>query len=194
MALLPQVFDASLIDPSTPFEPVPAGTYTAQIVASDMRATRDGMGQYLQLDIVIAEGPQAGRRIIERLNLVNRSTQAMEIANRTLSAICRATGQMRIEESSALHGIAFVLEVTVKLKGGLFDAYELRYRRLGGASQLPKRGASPATDQVFAAPILASGPVPPAPSFTPPAEALVARAASLTPWKQHTLAQITAQH
>ena len=38
-----QIFDASSVDPSSGYDVLPQGKYLAQIVASEMRATKDGM-------------------------------------------------------------------------------------------------------------------------------------------------------
>ena len=40
-------FDASTIEASTSYDPIPAGWYTAIISNSEMKATRDGYGEYL---------------------------------------------------------------------------------------------------------------------------------------------------
>ena len=64
-----------------------------------MRPTKDGGGQYLWLELDVLEGPLAGRKLFDRLNLVNASAQTVEIAQRTLSAICHATGRLQVQDS-----------------------------------------------------------------------------------------------
>ena len=71
MASFGHTFDASQVEPNTPYDVLPPGKYLAQIVASEMRPTKDGMGQYLFLEIDILEGHYAGRKLFDRLNLVN---------------------------------------------------------------------------------------------------------------------------
>ena len=56
MASFGQTFDASSVEPSSGYEVLPPGKYLAQIVASEMRATKDGMGQYLYLEVDVIEG------------------------------------------------------------------------------------------------------------------------------------------
>lgn len=87
-------FDASGVEPAAPLELLPPGKYVAQIVQSEMQPTKLGDGQMLCLELDILEGPHRGRKLWDRLNLVNRSQQTMEIAQRTLSAICHAVGQI----------------------------------------------------------------------------------------------------
>ena len=47
MASLGQTFDASTVEPNSGFDVLPPGKYLAQITSSEMRATKDGQGQYL---------------------------------------------------------------------------------------------------------------------------------------------------
>jgi hypothetical protein len=51
------------------------------------------------------EGTYAGRMVIDRLNLWNSNPVAAEIAQRTLSAICHATGVLTMTSTGQLHGI-----------------------------------------------------------------------------------------
>ena len=47
MARFDTAFDATGIEPTTAYEILPAGKYRAQIVESEMRVTKNGMGKYL---------------------------------------------------------------------------------------------------------------------------------------------------
>ena len=113
MAQLNQHFDASAVEPAAPFELLPPGRYSVQIVQSEMRATRAGNGQYLWLEMDVIEGPHQGRKIWDQLNLVNPNQQTVEIAQRTLSAICHAVGKLSVQDSEELHSIPMVAVVKV---------------------------------------------------------------------------------
>ena len=56
-------FDASTVEPSQPFEVIPAGKYIFQVVNSEMRPTKSGDGQYLWLEMAVLEGEFANRRL-----------------------------------------------------------------------------------------------------------------------------------
>jgi hypothetical protein len=128
MARFDAAFDASSIDPTTAHELLPAGKYRAQIVESEMRATRNGMGQFLWLMLDILDGPHQGRKIFDQLNLVNPNPTTVEIAQRTLSAICHATGRMQVSDSEELHLIPMTIQVTVKPpKNGYGESNAIRY-------------------------------------------------------------------
>ena len=123
-----RAFDASGIEPTTAYELLPAGKYSAQIVESEMRVTRNGMGQFLWLMLDILDGPHKGRKIFDQLNLVNPNPTTVEIAQRTLSAICHATGKMQVSDSEELHLIPMTIQVTVKPpKNGYGESNAIRY-------------------------------------------------------------------
>jgi hypothetical protein len=107
-------FDANNVEPNAPREPVPAGWYKAVITSSEEKPTKAQTGSYLQMGIEIIEGDHAGRKVTERLNLNNPNSTAVEIAQRTLSSICRATGVMTPRQSDDLHDKPMMVKVKVK--------------------------------------------------------------------------------
>ena len=107
-------FNASQVEPSKDFEPIPAGKYLATIVESELKPTKSGQGQYLQLTFQILDGPHKGRNIWARLNLTNSNPTTVQIAKQELSAICRAVGVMTPGDSVELHSIP--LQISVNLK------------------------------------------------------------------------------
>jgi hypothetical protein len=107
-------FDANRVEPSTDFDPLPAGKYLAVITESEMKPTKAGTGSYLQLTFEIIDGPHKGRKVWARLNLVNGNETTVKIAQAELSAICRAVGVLAPSDSVELHNLPLV--ITVKCK------------------------------------------------------------------------------
>lgn len=137
-------FDATQVDPQSPFEPLPDGRYVAAITASEFKATRNGNGQYLELTFEVLEGDHKGRKLWTRLNLKNASAEAVRIAEQELSAICHATGVMRPNDSMELHDIPLVLDVKVAKRN---DTGELTnevkgYEHRGHEDQRPQASRS----------------------------------------------------
>ena len=56
-------FNANEVEPSTGYDPIPAGKYQAVITESEMKPTRTGNGQYLQLEFEIIEGEYKNRKV-----------------------------------------------------------------------------------------------------------------------------------
>lgn len=107
-------FDASQVEPTRAFEPVPEGKYISVITASEFKRTKNGAGQYLELKIQIVDGLHSGRQFWERLNLENANPVAVEIAKGTLSAICRAAGIMAPQDSAELHDIPIEVKIVCR--------------------------------------------------------------------------------
>lgn len=137
-------FNAEEVEPNTAYDAVPPGWYTAIITESEWKETRAGTGRYLSLTIEIAEGPHANRKLWANLNLDNPNEKAVEIANRDLSAICRAVGVLRPKNSEELHFKK--LEIKVAIQKDNPDRNEVKgYRAVGGggdAKPASKSGGS----------------------------------------------------
>ena len=162
MADFGHTFDASQVEPNTEYEVLPPGRYLAQIVNSEMRPTKDGMGAYLYLEIDILEGQYQGRKLFDRLNLSNPNTTAVDIAQRTLSSICRAVGRLQVNNSEQLHLLPFIADVRVRPPKGEFgESNSIRYlprtQGQGGVQPPSVRSASTAAPAT-AAPALAPAP------------------------------------
>jgi len=107
-------FDASQVEPSSTFDPIPAGKYLAAVVDSKMKPTKSGAGQYLELTFQILEGEYKSRQLWARLNLDNPNAQTVKIARGELSAICRAVGVMSPGDSADLHNLPMIITVRCK--------------------------------------------------------------------------------
>lgn len=102
------------MDPAEGFDPLPAGKYLAVITESELKDTKKGGGQYLQLTFHIIDGPCKGRYVWARLNLKNANPTTVQIARAELSAICRAVGVMTPGDSVELHNLPLVITVRQK--------------------------------------------------------------------------------
>jgi hypothetical protein len=109
-------FDSTKVAHDVGYTPLPADTYTVVIVRTEIKPTRAGDGELLSVMNEVIEGKFSGRKIFDNLNLVNKSSQAVEIAQKKLSAICHAVGVLQVVETSQLHDIP--LRVTVRIKEG----------------------------------------------------------------------------
>lgn len=109
-----QGFNANDVEPASEFEPIPAGRYEAVVVDSEMKPTKSGTGNYLQLTFQIIDGPFSNRLLWARLNLDNPNDQTRKIAQGELSAICRAVGVLAPNDSVDLHNLPLVIQVRCK--------------------------------------------------------------------------------
>lgn len=107
-------FDAGQVEPNAGFDPIPAGKYLAVITNSQMKPTRNGNGEYLEIELEVIDGPHKGRRLWDRLTLKHPNERTVQIARGTLSAICRAVNVLRPRDSVELHNLPLVVSVGIK--------------------------------------------------------------------------------
>jgi hypothetical protein len=135
-------FDANQVEPSSDFEPIPAGKYLALITESEMKANKAGTGHYLQLTFQIIEGLYKNRLLWARLNLDNPNAITVQIAKAELSAICRAVGVLVPKDSVELHNLPLVIHVKCKKRQ---DTGEIT-NEIKGFSKKDTPPASPAAN------------------------------------------------
>lgn len=125
--------------------PLPPGRYEVIITRSDIKDTKAGTGQYIELEMQVIDGEHSGRRLWERLNVSNPNKQAEDIAKAALGAICMATGKLDMEDTEELHDIPFVVSVEL-------DRKEPDRNRIVGYGQADAAPAKPAAQPAKPAP------------------------------------------
>ena len=113
-------FNAEAIEPQSDFSPLPVGNYTVVITQSEMKPTKTGNGQYLQLSLQVVEGEYKNRLIFDRLNIYNANEVAQQIAQKALSSICRAVGVMHPKDSEELHDKPFSVKIGIRPASGAY--------------------------------------------------------------------------
>jgi hypothetical protein len=92
MASFGHTFDASTVDPTTPFEVLPPGQVPRAARASEMRVTKDGWGNTCSSNSTCWKARMPGASSSTACNLVNaNSPDAVLMAQRSLSALCRGS-------------------------------------------------------------------------------------------------------
>lgn len=125
MAKLGFTFDSSNQQGQDTNDVLPAGDYMMQVVQSEVRATKDGSGQYIWLEMDILDGEHAGRKYWERLNIWNSNPQAVDIANKALTSLTRACGLVSVEDTEDMHFKPFRVRMGVSKRK---DTGELQNR------------------------------------------------------------------
>ena len=115
-------FNALEVEPATSYEPLPADWYKVVITDTEEKPTKAMTGSYLQLTIEVIEGEFAGRKVFDRLNLNNPNSVAVEIAQRSLSSICRSVGVNNPKDSIELRDKPLMVKLAVKPADGQYSA------------------------------------------------------------------------
>ena len=142
-------FDASAVEPQQSFDALPPGRYEVIITDSEMKDTKAGTGQYLQLTFSVTGGQHDGRKLWSRLNLVNPNATAVGIAERELSAICHCLGIMTPADSEELHDRPLIVDVIQELNP-LSGQQTNRIKGYAQANGAPAQKAKPAAPAGFA--------------------------------------------
>jgi hypothetical protein len=147
-------FDATNVKPASPNEPLPIGWYKMAIVASEMKRTNDQKGRYLKLELQVIDGDYKGRKAWTQLNLENENAQTVKIAQEQLSAICHATGVLKLTNSALLHNKPMLVKLSIKQSTGFDPKNEVKgYKPLtGDVPAIPAANAAAAAAAPTTAP------------------------------------------
>lgn len=95
----------------TDFSPLPNGTYKAVIKDSQGKTSKAGH-PYLSFTIEVIDGPHKGRLLWGNVNNEHPNETTRRIANGTLRAMVDAVGKKQISDTSELHNLPLLVEVT----------------------------------------------------------------------------------
>lgn len=121
--------------------PLPAGQYEVIISNSDIKATKAGDGEYIELEMQVTDGEHSGRRLWERLNISNPNKKAEDIAKAALGELCVACGIDDMTDTEQLHDIPLLAVVEIDRKDPTRNRV-MGYRSAGKAMP-PKPAAAP---------------------------------------------------
>jgi hypothetical protein len=136
-------FNSAEVEPDS-YENLPAGSYTGVITDSVLKETKNSIAtgannaKYIEVTLEVIDGQYKGRKIWDRLNVINPNPQTVQIAAKTLSAIARAVGIYGVvEDTAALHDKPLNFKVTYK-----GDDARLSYNSLSGVPSPAAGGGS----------------------------------------------------
>lgn len=90
---------------------LPLGKHPVTITNSEAKVTKDQQGGYIELTCTAFDGPAKGQSQPIRLNLNNKSQDAVRIANQQLAAICAVVQHLQFQDFAELYNKPFVIEV-----------------------------------------------------------------------------------
>jgi hypothetical protein len=137
---------------------LPPGKYKGVIVDTSQEKVEKGgavVGGFLALQLTPIEGPLAGQKHTDRLNLHHVNPKTVEIANEQMSAYCHVTGEYNIVDTAQLHNKPFIFEIgfqkgqeptTEKPEGGYTEVkaiFDINGNSPGKAGSGPQAQAQP---------------------------------------------------
>ncbi len=155
MANLGEIFDVEFLPQGkTSFDPIPAGWYTATIASAEVKATKNGTGQYIAIRYDVTGPTHQGRVIFGNLNIRNASPKAEEIGRQQLGELCRAIGLAKVGDTDQLVGHGLSIKVDIEKSEQYGDKNQVRGFKpvAGGAPPRAAMAAAPAAAPAKAAP------------------------------------------
>ena len=107
-------FNANEVEPMNDFDPIPADKYAVVITASQFKENKTKTGEYLELTFQVIDGEYKNRLLWARLCLVHPNPTTTKIARAHLADICKAVSVLTPMDSTELHNLPLVINVTVK--------------------------------------------------------------------------------
>lgn len=88
-----EIFEEAEKGPSGDFQPLPADNYEIVLVDADIKSTKAGDGNYMNLRFDVCNGPYAGRVIFVIVNVNNKNPKATGIGLGQLKNLVTAVGK-----------------------------------------------------------------------------------------------------
>jgi hypothetical protein len=118
-------FDATTVEPSAPSGPIPAGTYLAHVIESDLKALKSGNGTGLALTFQIIDGEFKNRRVWSNLNVQHTNPKAQEIGQQQLSTLCRCLNVPKLTATEQLHNKPVKVRIKIRTDAQFGDKNEI---------------------------------------------------------------------
>lgn len=110
-------FKPSEVPPSE-YELLPAGDYAAIIESSEVKPSRSG--HMLVITFAVLSGTHDGKKVIERLNIVNQSEKTELISRQIFAKICDAIGLDNVTDTAQILNKRLKIGVEVEKGVGTF--------------------------------------------------------------------------
>ena len=136
MGNLGEINREDLPENESSFDPIPAGTYPAEIQKAELKDTKSGTGKYIHIQWGITGEQYTGRVVFEMVNFQNANKEAEAIGQATLRGIMEATGLAKLTDTDQLIGRRCQIRVKVRPASGDYDAQnEVKGHKTNGSEQ-----------------------------------------------------------
>lgn len=95
---------------------IPAGDYTVSVSHAEVRDTKAGTGQYINLMFQVMEGPYEGFSIFELYNFDNPNPTAVRLALSKLKQLMEAAGEDNFQINDVNDLVGYVVSATVGIR------------------------------------------------------------------------------
>lgn len=130
-----------LPDSDNSMEPVPAGVYQVVIDGAELKTTKAGTGQYINLKLKIQGGQFSNRVFFDIINISNPSEVAQNIGLATLKKIMKSMGLDSVQNTDQLIGGHLTVKVDIERSEQYGDKNKVKdYQSIGGSAPVINSG------------------------------------------------------
>jgi hypothetical protein len=108
-------FDCDVDAKPVSFDPIPVDIYPMAVTESDVKDV--GGGKQLVVELIVLEGPHAGRKIFDRMWTRHTNAKAASVGQGQIAALRAATGVRNPKASEEFHNIPMKVKVKIKPAG-----------------------------------------------------------------------------
>lgn len=135
----------TLPQPTGNFDPIPEGWYNVTINNAELKDTKAGTGQYINIRYDVIGENHAGRVVFGMITVRNANPKAEEIGRQQLGELLRAIGKASVKDTDELLGYSLSIKVAISQREGYDSKNEVKgFKAMAGS--MPK----PAEDMPFA--------------------------------------------
>ena len=126
------------------FAPIPDGWYRVEVKKAELKMTKDGTGQYINVQYSVLGPSFAGRIVFDILNVRNNSADAERIGLAQLKKLKLAVGLPALTDTDQLIGRTLEIDVRTRKSDQYGDKNEVKSYRSMEGSAMPMAAASAA--------------------------------------------------
>jgi len=159
MGNLGQTFSRDKMPEATSFSPLPVGDYVCAIKSTAVKPTKAGDGQYIKLEMEVAQGDYTGRKVFTQITFQHPNEMTVEIGLKNLNKLCECAGLQNISDSDQLVGSICAVNLVISKDQNGGDRNEVKYYMLPTEA---KPSPTKAGQKAQAQPNMMAAPTPPA--------------------------------
>ena len=124
------------------FQPIPDGWYRAEVKKAELKATKDGKGQYINVQHGVLGPSHAGRIVFDIINVRNASAEAERIGLAQLKRLKLAIGLPSLTDTDQLVGRNLEIDVKTQKSEEYGDKNVVKAYRSPEGSAMPAAAVS----------------------------------------------------
>jgi hypothetical protein len=119
------------------FQPIPDGWYRVEVKKAELKATKDGNGQYINVQYSVMGPSHAGRVVFDIINVRNASAEAERIGLAGLKRLKLAVGLPSLTDTDQLVGRNLEIDVKTQKSADYGDKNVVKAYRSPEGSAMP---------------------------------------------------------